>query len=103
MLDSDNPWVSFLYYIMAALAGAVTALSFMKWREMHVAEVIMTVVVGFSFAVFATPWLARVALGTTEPQTVAFLAYVSASGSNILLPMAIRWLGRAFGQEKSDA
>jgi hypothetical protein len=103
-MDSD-PRLRMIYFLMAAFAGAVTALAFMKWQEMHWFERALTVFVGFSFAVFATPWLAHIVFGTSENDghAIGFLAYLSASGSNILLPMAIRWLGRMFGQEKRDA
>lgn len=89
----------FGYIAMAALAGAITALAFTRWRELTRAEIVLTLVAGFSFAVFVTPWVAESFLGinSNNIRAVAALTYIFGSGSNILLPMLIRWVGRLFG------
>lgn len=99
-MDANAFWVKIIYPIMAAIAGAVTALAFLKWKEMETREVVLTLFVGASFAIFVTPWLAHMILGDAahSPQAIAGLTYVTASGSNTLLPLVIRWLGRVFGE-----
>lgn len=101
---SDDPTMPQVYVIIAALTGAITALSFMRWKEMSRVEILLTLGVGASFAIFVTPWIAHSLLGipTSNSQALAALTWVSASGSNILIPMAIRWLGRAFGQGEAS-
>lgn len=105
MPDLEYPWLRMAYIVMAAIAGAVTALSFTKWRARGVVENLMTLFVGASFAIFATPWIAHTLFraSAADASTIAFLSYLSASGSNTLLPVLIRWMARIMGQEKRDA
>lgn len=95
----DHRLLTMGYITLAAMAGAITALAFRSWREMSKAEIILTLVVGFSFAIFVTPWLAETVFGIDagNVRAVAALTYIFGSGSNILLPMIIRWVGRIFG------
>lgn len=92
----------FGYIAMAALAGAITALAFTRWRTLSRTEIALTLVAGFSFAVFVTPWVAESFFGiaSTNVRAIAALTYIFGSGSNILLPMLIRWVGRAFGNSE---
>lgn len=94
----DNEYLETGYVLLAAFAGAVTALAFMKWKEMTYPEILLTLFVGASFAIFVTPWLANVALGieTEDARSVAAITYVMASGSNTFLPVIIRYLRRLF-------
>lgn len=87
------------YVAMAAVAGAITALAFHKWKEMSPTEIVLTFVAGFSFAVFVTPWVANSLFQVPDDnvRAIAALTYIFGSGSNILLPVIIRWIGRAFG------
>lgn len=99
MMDEHESYFRFGYVAMAAAAGAITALAFARWRELTRAEIMLTLVAGFSFAVFVTPWVAEAFLGIADSnvRAIAALTYIFGSGSNILLPMLIRWVGRAFG------
>jgi hypothetical protein len=102
MINHDDPLLKLGLLMLAAFGGSVTALSFMKWQEMGWGQILLTFFTGFTFAIFVTPWLAHVAFGVTndaDSQTLAGMTYVAASGSNVLLPLVIRWFGRAFGQE----
>ena len=49
---TTEPFSSVAYTIMAALAGAVTALAFRPWKKMTGLEIALTLFVGFSFAIF---------------------------------------------------
>lgn len=91
-LDEHGSLLRFGYVMLSAAAGAFTALGFAKWRDMSPAEVCITLVGGFSFAIFVTPWIAHGWLGVDEGDTrsLAALTYVFGSGSNILLPAIIR-------------
>lgn len=89
------------YTGMAAIAGAITALSFMKWREMSWPEVGMTIFVGAAFALFAVPFIAADWLGMdiNNLRAICGVTYLGATGSNILIPIAIRRLRGAIGGE----
>ena len=92
---SDVLW-RYLYICMAAIAGAVTALGAMRWREMTRLEIFFTLAGGFSFAIFVTPWVAHSIMGVAESniRAIAALTYVFGSASNILLPVIIRKIRR---------
>lgn len=98
-MDEATALFRYTYVMMAAVAGAVTALAFSKWRDLTRGEIILTLLAGFSFAVFVTPWVAQQFLGLDDDNVrgIAALTYIFGSGSNILLPVVIRWTGRAFG------
>jgi hypothetical protein len=102
----DEPSISFRmgYVGMAALAGAITALAFVKWKELSRGEILLTLVAGFSFAVFVTPWVAETFFGVepTNVRALAAMTYIFGSGSNILLPLLIRSIGRVFTVNGSE-
>lgn len=92
----------FGYIALAAMAGAITALAFMRWRDLSWGEMALTLVAGFSFAVFVTPWAAHAILRVDDDnvRTIAALTYIFGSGSNVLLPALIRRFGRLIGHEE---
>ena len=98
-MDPHDPHLKGAYTLLAAIAGAVTALSFQNWKAMTIREALMSLFVGASFAIFVTPLIVDRLLGTTEEASrmIAGLTYIAATGSNILIPMAIKWAGRVFG------
>lgn len=97
--DQGHIW-RFGYIALAAMSGAFTALGFLKWKELSSAEIAMTLIGGFSFAIFVTPYIAHEWLNIAEANTraIAALTYVFGSGSNILLPTIIRTVKRVFPQ-----
>jgi hypothetical protein len=104
-VDANDPMLKAGYVAMAAIAGAVTALSFMKWKEMTYPEVFLTLFVGFSFAIFVTPWVAYSVFGmdnVEEVGAVAGLTYITASGSNSLLPVLIKKVRRLLGERNGE-
>lgn len=105
MFDPQEKWLQHVYVIMAALAGSVTALAFMQWKKLTAAEIALTLFVGASFAIFVTPWVAHEFFGleSANVRTIAGLSYVTASGSNTLIPMMIRWFSRASGIEEKKS
>lgn len=98
-VDDNSQFLRFGYVALAAVSGAFTALGFVKWKEMSRAELAMTLIGGFSFAIFVTPWIAHEWIGMAESNTrgIAALTYVFGSGSNILLPTIIRSVKRLLG------
>lgn len=98
MDDSGSPISAHVAMLMASFAGAVTSLSFQKWKEMTPVEIIMAIFVGFSFAYFVTPLVAGWVLGESvrkEAQMIAALTYVTATASNVLIPRLVNWVKNA--------
>ncbi|WP_069338320.1 hypothetical protein [Sphingobium yanoikuyae] len=96
---TTEPFSSVAYTIMAALAGAVTALAFRPWKKMTGLEIALTLFVGFSFAIFVSPWVAHsiMQVPANEPRAASFITYVMGAGSNILLPRIIQFFERLLG------
>jgi hypothetical protein len=90
----------FVYVATAAAAGAVTALGSKRWRTMTAIDIVLTLGIGFTFAIFVTPWIAHQWLGVAEGDNRALLAltYLFGSASNILLPFIIRHLRKMLGE-----
>lgn len=103
-MSEDNPLLAWLWPLLASLAGAVTALSFRPYAKMSPVDILMALFVGTTFAWFVSPWVAHTAFGYEPPgiRVVGGLYYLMASGSNILIPVAIRGLKRFFGSQKED-
>jgi len=82
-----------LYIAMAALAGSVTALSFMPWRTMRWSEIVMTLFVGSGFAAFGVPYLVGDLAGIQieNLRAICFFTYIGATGANAFVPVIIRW------------
>lgn len=90
------------YIAMAALAGAITALSFMPWKTMRWSEIAMTLFVGSAFAVFGVPWIAGdwAHMDLTNLRAVCAVTYFGATGANVFIPLIIRKLRKSFGLEE---
>ena len=98
---NTEPFSAFAYTIMAALAGAVTALAFRPWKKMSGMEIGLTLFVGFSFAIFVSPWVAHTIMRVpaNEPRAASFITYIMGAGSNILLPYIIKRFERLLGSK----
>ena len=105
MFESDHPLARLLWPIMAAFAGAITALSFRPFKRMTAGEIVMALVVGTAFATFVGPLAAHWAFGEethADMQKVGALFYLLASGSNILIPWCIRRAAALMGIEPKE-
>ena len=97
-MPPDNPLVRLSYMVLAALAGSITALSFMQWKTMSRGQIVLTVFVGFAFAVFIAPWLGSMILGVPETNLRAMgaVTYVGGVCSNALIPLMVKRLTAFF-------
>lgn len=93
-----------LYPVVASLAGAITALSFRPFANMTKGEIGMALFVGASFAMFVGPWAVHLLPEsiTSDIRLQAGIFYLMASGSNALIPLAVRWLGRFVGFRETE-
>ena len=100
----EGPWARILYPLLASIAGAITALSFRPYKAMSNFEIGLSLFVGASFAMFVGPWVAFMVFGNgpADMRMMGALFYVMASGSNVLIPLAVRWLSRSFGMKSED-
>ncbi len=96
MMEHEPSSVSAL---IASVAGSVSGLAFMPWKDMGWREITLTLFVGTSCAFFVAPWLTYHIFGvpTDTGRTVAMTTYVTGVGAHILLPRIIKFLGRALG------
>ena len=92
MPDDSGP--QFVWTMMAALAGAITAMSYRPFRGMSTMDVLLALFVGASFAIFAGPWFVKMIFGEghQDARLVGALYYGLASGSNVIIPAFVRWL-----------
>lgn len=100
-MSSDNPLALWVWTILASFAGALTALSFRPFADMRRGEVALALIVGASFAIFVGPWVATWIFGhgPVDIRILGGLFYLMASGSNILIPLAVKKLSSFFGVE----
>ena len=104
MTPDTTWWYRLAWPLLASLAGAITALSFRPYKNMTWTEITMSLVVGTSFATFVGPLAATWIYGT-GPVDIRMLGatfYLMASGSNVLIPLAIRKLTKAAGLSDGD-
>lgn len=101
-MDADNPLMRHVYILMAAIAGAITALSMLRWKEMSWSEIMLTVFVGTTFAIFLVPWAASSILKVSYDglQTICGLTYLGGTCANALLPRVIRKVSKVAGLEE---
>lgn len=100
-MNSENPYAIWLYTILASFAGALTALASRPFVNMRASEIALSLVIGGSFAIFVGPWVVTMIFGQAPVDTkiVGAVYYLMASGSNVLIPIAIRRIGGAIGAE----
>lgn len=81
-----------VWFVMSALAGSVTALAQMKYKEMTWVDIAFTLFTGFGFAVFFMPWVAHsiIRISETDERATNAMIYIGGTGWNILLPLAIQ-------------
>lgn len=96
--DTSN-LAAWAWAILASFAGALTALSVRPFKNMTPGEITLALSVGASFAIFVGPWAAKLLFGDgpTDVRVLGGLFYLMASGSNILIPLAIKKLASFFG------
>ncbi len=98
-MNEGNPIALWIWTILASFAGALTALSFRPFAQMSRTEVMLSLIVGASFAIFVGPWVAQWIFGSATPdvRVLGGLFYLMASGSNILIPLAVKKVSSFFG------
>jgi hypothetical protein len=93
--DSD---MRHLWMFMSAIAGAVTALAQMTYKEMTWVQISLMLFSGFGFAVFFMPLIAQsVGIEETNIRATNAIVYIGGTGWNILLPFAIQKAKSLFG------
>lgn len=98
-MNHDETLWRYFYIVLAAVAGAFTALGTSPWRKMTSGEIFFTLIIAFSFASFAGPWAAHELFRIAEDndRAVAFWTYIFGSGANAILPVIIRKVKKMVG------
>ena len=100
---NENPLLEWIWTFLASFAGALTALSFRPFEKMKRGEIVISLTVGASFAIFVGPWVAWKIFGDGQVDTriLGAVFYLLASGSNVLIPLMVRRIsGGIAGAEK---
>lgn len=103
MINSDNPVLTWLWPLLASLAGSVTAQSFRSFKNMTPWEIVVALFVGASFSIFVTPLLIHFAYGPTPGINLYVLGgvyYSLATSWNVMLPFIVRRLTVLVGSGK---
>jgi hypothetical protein len=103
-METSNPLLRWVWPLLASLAGAITALSFRPYRNLRPIEIVLALFVGSTFAVFVGPMVAYLLFGKgpVDVRLLGGLLYVMASGSNVLIPLAIKKLSKRLGLEDNQ-
>lgn len=91
-----------VYIALAAMAGAVTSLSFMPWKRMSWPEIALTLFAGSTFSVFLVPWLAAdwAHMDITNLRAICGVVYAGGLSSHAIMPLVIRKAKSLFGAEE---
>ena len=92
MIDHTDPIWRLAAIFLASLAGGISALAFMRWREMKRGEIVLTVFVGTTFSLFVVPWITQSWFGLSESALRGIVAccYIGAAGAFTFIPALIR-------------
>lgn len=103
-MNSDSPGAQFAWTVLAAVAGAVTALSSRPLESMTRWQIGLSFFVSASFAIFVGPLLVRLIFGVEPPdiRLTGAVYYLLATGSNVLVPLAVRRLSGFIGVKAAD-
>lgn len=98
-MSKDELLVRWIYIPLAALMGAVSSLGARKWRHMNRTQVVLTLIMGTTSAIFVTPWAAHQFFGVKEDDARAIVAltYLFGFGAFIFLPKLTEWMIKFFG------
>jgi hypothetical protein len=89
---------------MAAVAGAITALSLMDWQKMSWQLRAMTVFVGTAFAIFAVPLLVSsiAPFDNMKLKIACGATYFGGTFSNLAIPAIWKWITKKYGLESGE-
>lgn len=93
-MTEDSNVQRLIWGLIGSVAGAITALSFQSWKNMTRTEISLSLFVAASFAFFVSPLIFR---NIHDVQVAGGIFYLMATGSNVLIPKAVRWISGAFG------
>lgn len=88
--DPFNP----LWGLIGSVAGGLTSLYFQPWKEWGAVQIVWWVFIATAFAFLVAPLVFR---EIEDSQAGGGIFYLMAAGTSILLPKAVRWVGRALG------
>lgn len=88
-----------IWSLISSVSGAVTSLSFQSWRNMTRGEVSMSLFVAASFAFFVGPLVLN---NIKDARMAGGVIYLMATGSNVLIPWAVKQVGKLFGNGATE-
>jgi hypothetical protein len=97
-MGGDGPLDRYLWPALASIAGSITSLSFRPFMKMPKSQIVMALFVGFVFAFFVGPLAVSLWFGggAMDRQQVGGFYYLLATGSNALIPLAVKKISQFF-------
>jgi hypothetical protein len=98
-----DPIIRNIYLALTALCGSITALAYMRYKEMGWGEISLNLFIGLAFAFFVAPWAGHTILriNETDARALCMVTYVFAAGWPLILPRIINW-GKGLVPEKDQ-
>lgn len=104
-MPPDDPFMRNFYFAITALFGSITALAYLKWKDMSRAEIILNVVIGLSFAFVVGPWVGQswFKISETDARGLCMVTYAFAAGWPLIIPRVISWAKKVIpGQDEQE-
>lgn len=92
-METPDPILRNFYFAATALCGSITALAYMKYKEMGRVEIVLNLFIGLAFAFIVAPWAGHALLRISEAdaRALCMVTYVFAAGWPLILPRMINW------------
>lgn len=91
---SEQPAIQYVYGVLGSIAGGISALTVNGWKGKSKSEIWLSIFVSTTFAFFVAPLMFS---GWMDTRAAGGIFYLMATGSNVLIPPAVRWLKRLAG------
>lgn len=99
MIGGESPVTNWIWTVLATIGGSISALSFQPYKRMTRAEIGLSLVVSFTFALFFGPLVGYWIFGTGSVnwRLMGAVMWGMAAGAHYLIPLGIRKLGLMSG------
>lgn len=93
-MSDESSWLHMGYQALAAVAGAVAALSFRPYEGMTRGKIALSLFVSATFAIFVGPLLIRMFYGPgdVDLRVAGAIMWGLATGSNASIPLFVKWV-----------
>lgn len=104
-MDPYDPFLRNFYFAITALFGSITALAYLRWKEMSRVEIALNVVIGLSFSFVVGPWAGHqwFRIAEADARGLCMITYAFAVGWPLIIPRVINWIKKVIpGQDEQE-